>query len=82
MPSFKAKVEVSLKADISDPEGATVLNAVRSLGHDGVSEVRTGKLIELTLEATTPEQARQVVQELCSRLLANPVMEDVEITIA
>jgi phosphoribosylformylglycinamidine synthase len=73
---FKAKVHVTLKRDVLDPQGKAIQNACRSLGHPGVAGVRQGKLFELELEARDDAQARAVLKELCEKLLANPIIED------
>jgi phosphoribosylformylglycinamidine synthase subunit PurS len=73
---FKAKVHVTLKRDVLDPQGKAIQNACRSLGHPSVTSVRQGKLFELELEARDDAQARAVLRELCEKLLANPVIED------
>jgi phosphoribosylformylglycinamidine synthase len=73
---LKAKVHVTLKRDVLDPQGKAIQNACRSLGHHSVTSVRQGKLFELELEARDEAQARDVLRELCEKLLANPVIED------
>jgi phosphoribosylformylglycinamidine synthase len=73
---FKARVHVTLKRDVLDPQGKAIQNACRSLGHPAVASVRQGKLFELELEARDEAQARGVLEELCQKLLANPVIED------
>jgi len=73
---FKAKVHVTLKRDVLDPQGKAIQSACGSLGHPSVESVRQGKLFELELEARDEAQARAVLRELCEKLLANPVIED------
>jgi phosphoribosylformylglycinamidine synthase subunit PurS len=70
-----AEVHVSLRGGIADPEGQTIGSALRSLGYDSVSEVRSGKLMRITFEADDHAAAEAEVAEMCRRLLANPVME-------
>lgn len=70
-----AEVHVSLRGGIADPEGQTIGSALRSLGYDTVSEVRSGTLLKIAFEADTHEAAEAMVGEMCRRLLANPVME-------
>jgi phosphoribosylformylglycinamidine synthase len=82
MMTFKAEVSVMLKPGISDPQGLTLERALPALGYEGVSEVRVGKRIELSLEAPSEKEAQQRVLEMCERLLANPVIESYEVTIA
>jgi phosphoribosylformylglycinamidine synthase subunit PurS len=79
--SFEAMVEVQLRPGIADPQGATIERALPALGFTGVSGVRAGKAFRLKLEAPDDEEARRVVEELCARLLANPVIEDASVTI-
>lgn len=78
---FPVLVEVRLRPGIADPQGATVQRALPALGFDGVQEVRVGKAIRFTVEAADEAAARQQVDELCQRLLANPVIEDTAVTI-
>lgn len=75
MPTYEALVEVQLRPGIADPQGATIERALPALGFSGVSGVRTGKAFRLKVEAPGPDEAERVVQDLCSRLLANPVIE-------
>jgi phosphoribosylformylglycinamidine synthase PurS subunit len=70
-----AEVHVRLRPGIADPEGQTIAGGLRSLGFDGVTEVRAGKLLRLSLEAADRDAAEAAVGEMCRRLLANPVME-------
>ena len=70
-----AEVHVALRGGIADPEGQTVGSALRSLGYDTVSQVRSGKLLRISFEADDPAAAEAEVAEMCRRLLANPVME-------
>jgi len=72
---LKAKIYVRLKEGILDPEGVTVGKALKALGFAGVGDVHVGKYIELTLKETDPERARESVDEMCRRLLTNPVIE-------
>ena len=70
-----AEVHVSLRSGIADPEGQTIGSALRSLGYESVSEVRSGKLMRIAFEADDHRSAEAAVEEMCRRLLANPVME-------
>jgi phosphoribosylformylglycinamidine synthase subunit PurS len=70
-----AEVHVSLRSGIADPEGQTIGSALRSLGYASVSEVRSGRLMRIDFEADDHAAAEAVVEEMCRRLLANPVME-------
>jgi phosphoribosylformylglycinamidine synthase len=69
-------VLVRLKPGILDAQGATVMRALAGLGFGEVGEVRVGKVLDLTLSGVDPAQARQRVEQMCSRLLVNPVIED------
>ena len=73
---YLAKVRVTLRASILDPQGKAVEHAVSSLGLSGIAGVRMGKYIELTIDESTEEAARRATEEVCRKLLANPVMED------
>ncbi len=79
---MKAKVHVTLKKGVLDPQGKAVENALSALGFGGVSGVRQGKYIELELSQTDPEKAEAEVEEMCKKLLANTVIEDYAIDIA
>ncbi|MGP1396442.1 MAG: phosphoribosylformylglycinamidine synthase subunit PurS [Inquilinaceae bacterium] len=79
---MRARVHVTLKDGVLDPQGKAIGNALRGLGFDGVGEVRQGKLIELDLEDTDPDEARRRVEEMCRTLLANPVIESYAIDMA
>ncbi|MGF1483748.1 MAG: phosphoribosylformylglycinamidine synthase subunit PurS [Opitutales bacterium] len=73
---MKVTVFVSPKKNVLDPQGAAVEQAMHSLGHDGVSQVRVGKTIAFEIPgADTPEQ-RAALDKLCAGLLSNPVIED------
>jgi phosphoribosylformylglycinamidine synthase subunit PurS len=72
---MKARVHVSLKNGVLDPQGKAIANALASLGFAGIGEVRQGKLIELDLAETDPLRARVQVDAMCRELLANPVVE-------
>ena len=73
---MKARVYVTLKKGILDPQGQAVLHALGSLGYSGVKGMRMGKLIELDLETNERTQAEADLRTMCDRLLANPITED------
>jgi phosphoribosylformylglycinamidine synthase len=73
--AFLAKVYVSLKPTVNDPQGLTIAAGLQSLGFAGVSDVRAGKYIEVSLDAANDGEARAQVDAMCDRLLANPVIE-------
>jgi phosphoribosylformylglycinamidine synthase PurS subunit len=79
---MKARVHISLKSGVLDPQGKAIRNALQALGFGGVGEVRQGKLIELDLTDTDPVAARARVEAMCRQLLANPVIENYAIEIA
>jgi len=79
---MKARVTVTLKAGVLDPQGKAIGNALHGLGFPEVGEVRAGKLIELELDGADPAAARARVEEMCRKLLANAVIEDYAIEIA
>lgn len=72
---YCGKVVVTLKPGVFDPQGMTIKNALHTLSYQEVEEVETGKYFRIVLEAVTREEAEQRVQEMCERLLANPVIE-------
>jgi len=76
--TVNVRVYVTPKAGILDPQGVTIERALPALGFDGISEVRVGKFIELKIAAdgASPEQMRTEVDEMCRKLLANPIIED------
>lgn len=73
---MKAIVTIRLRAGVLDPQGAAVRAALASLGFGSVGSARVGKVIELELATDDREEAGRQVEEMCSRLLANPVMEE------
>jgi phosphoribosylformylglycinamidine synthase len=79
---FSVLVEVRLREGIADPQGATIERALPALGFGGIEGVRVGKAIRFTIAADDADQARSQVEELCRRFLANPVIEDVEVTVS
>ena len=79
---FAVQVEITPRDGISDPEGQTIERALPVLGFEGVSRVRTGKLITFELEADDTKAATTVVDDMCSRFLSNPVIEDVSARIS
>ena len=82
MPTFRAHVEVSHLPGIADPAGATVERALPALGYTKVSQVHIGKTITLVVDAADAAQARVQVEEMCERLLANPVIEAYEVSVS
>jgi phosphoribosylformylglycinamidine synthase PurS subunit len=78
---MKARIHVSLKSGVLDPQGKAIGNALASLGFTGLGEVRQGKLIEIELDEADPAAARAKVEAMCKELLANPVIENYAIEI-
>ncbi len=78
---MKAKVHVTLKPGVLDPQGKAVQHALAALGFGGVSGVRQGKVIELELSESDPEKATAEVEAMCEKLLANTVIEDYRVEI-
>ena len=72
----RARVHVTLKPGVLDPQGKAIEHALHSLGFQEASDVRQGKVIELTLEESDSTKARASVQAMCEKLLANTVIED------
>jgi len=73
---MKAKVYVTIKENVLDPQGNAVQSALHSLGFREVSKVRIGKFMEIGLDTDDRAQAEKQVKEMCEKLLANPVVED------
>jgi len=78
---FLARVEVSLKPTVNDPEGLTIQGALHSLGFAEVGSVRAGKYMEIRLEAASKKKAEAQVTEMCRKLLANPVIEEFRLAV-
>lgn len=78
---FHVRVEVAGLDGIADPEGRTIERALPVLGFSGVADVHVGKVIAFALEAESEQDARHEVEEMCARLLANPVIERFEIAL-
>ncbi len=79
---YRAVITVTLRPSILDPEGKTVEHSLHQLGYENVRRVRIGKHIELEVDAGTEDKARETVENICSKLLANPVMEDYTFSLA
>jgi phosphoribosylformylglycinamidine synthase len=78
---MRARVFVTLKPSVFDPQGTTVAEALHTLGYAAVRDVRQGKYFELDIDAETQDEARRVATEAADRLLANPVIESYRIEI-
>ena len=72
---YLAKVYVTLKPTVNDPQGITVLGGLRNMGYDSVAEVRVGKFLEVKIDEVERNRAESIANEICDKLLANPVIE-------
>lgn len=73
---MQARIYVTLKQGVLDPQGEAVRHALGSMGFDGVGGVRQGKLLDVELDAASREEAEAKLAEMCEKLLANTVIED------
>ncbi len=73
---FTARIYVTLKEGVLDPQGGAVMNSLHTLGYQSVKDVRVGKYLVVSVQASSQEQAEKQVNEMCAKLLANPVIED------
>ena len=71
-----ARISVTLKPVVNDPQGLAIQGGLRQLGFEAVRSVRAGKLLEVVLDVERHDEAAREVEEMCRRLLANPVIED------
>ena len=78
---MRARVFVTLKPSVFDPQGTTVAEALHTLGYAAVKDVRQGKYFELEIDAATPDDARRLAAEAADKLLANPVIESYRVEI-
>jgi phosphoribosylformylglycinamidine synthase PurS subunit len=76
---LKARVHITLKTGVLDPQGKAIAHALGSLGFAGVADVRQGKYIEIDLADTDAASARSRVESMCQRLLANTIVEDYKV---
>lgn len=76
-----AKIIVRLKPVVNDPPGLAIHGGLKNLGFDTVEKVRSGKYLEVTLDAPDADAAKDAVDRMCKTLLANPVIEDYGFTI-
>jgi phosphoribosylformylglycinamidine synthase len=75
-PVYLARVYVTLKPTVNDPQGLTIRGALHSLGFNGVESVRAGKYLEVRLNSADRKEAERQLGEMCRKLLANPVIEE------
>jgi phosphoribosylformylglycinamidine synthase len=78
---MRARVFVTLKPSVFDPQGTTVADALHTMGYEAVKDVRQGKYFELEIEAATADEARRVAAAVSDKLLANPVIESYRIEV-
>jgi phosphoribosylformylglycinamidine synthase len=81
-PLWRARIVVTLKPVVNDPQGLSIRGGLHALGYTGVESVRAGKYLEVSLRAASREAAERQVEEMCRRLLANPVIERSRFTLA
>jgi phosphoribosylformylglycinamidine synthase len=73
---FLAKVYVTLKPTVNDPQGLTIKGGLHSLGFTSVESVRAGKYMEIRLDGDSRQEAERLLNEMCRQLLANPIIEN------
>jgi phosphoribosylformylglycinamidine synthase PurS subunit len=78
---MKARVFVTLKPSVFDPQGRTIAEALHSMGYQGVGDVRQGKYFELDVDAPSADRARELAAEVADKVLANPVIESFRIEV-
>jgi len=78
---MRAKIVVTPKKAVLDPQGKTVKNALAQMGYAGIEAVRVGKYLEIELTGTDKEAARKQLDEACHKILSNPVIEDYRLEI-
>jgi phosphoribosylformylglycinamidine synthase subunit PurS len=78
---MRARVFVTLKPSVFDPQGRTIADALQSLGYSSVEEVRQGKYFELDLATAEAAEARRLAAEVADKVLANPVIESYRVEV-
>jgi phosphoribosylformylglycinamidine synthase len=73
---YKVKILITLRKTILDPQGKAVEHSLKSLGYNKIIDTRIGKYVELQVESGSREEAEEIAENACKKLLANPVMED------
>jgi phosphoribosylformylglycinamidine synthase subunit PurS len=76
---LRARVFVTLKPSVFDPQGRTIAEALHSMGYQGVADVRQGKYFELDVDAPNADAATSIVKDVADKVLANPVIESYRI---
>ena len=82
MKTFTVEAEIMPKRGVNDPQGEAVLSGLKLLGFNGACKVRVGKLIRFEVTAETDDAARASAKEMCEKLLANPVIEEFELSVS
>lgn len=78
---MKAKVYVSYKDGVLDPQGRAVKNAISSMGYEGIEEIRQGKYFEINLKDLSRSDAEKLIKEISEKILTNPIIEKFEYTL-
>ncbi|MBU4346879.1 MAG: phosphoribosylformylglycinamidine synthase subunit PurS [Candidatus Omnitrophica bacterium] len=78
---LEVEIYITLKKTVSDPQGLTIKHALESLGYQNLEEVRVGKLVTIKLSSKDKKEAKQKLDEMCQKLLANPIIEDYNLKI-
>ena len=78
---YTAKILITLRSSILDPQGKAVENSLKSLGFKDIVDTRIGKFIEMKIDSGSKEKANDLIEQACKKLLANPVMENYEFEI-
>lgn len=78
---YHARVIVTLRRSILDPQGKAVEHGIHTLGHTSVEQVRIGKYVEMNINTSSPEEAERIARVAGEKLLANPVMEDFTVSV-
>lgn len=78
---YKVEININLKKGVSDPEGANTLKALHLLGFENVKEAKTTRTFDLLMDGKNPEKVRSDVEQMCKRLLTNPVIHTYKIDI-
>jgi phosphoribosylformylglycinamidine synthase subunit PurS len=78
---MKAKIVITPKKAVVDPQGKTVRNALEQMGHKGIKAVHVGKYLEIELDGTDRDTVRKALDEACHKFLSNPVIEDYQLEI-
>ena len=78
---YQARINITLKPTVNDPQGVTVLSSLHRLGFDSAGHVRVGKYLLVNIDEADKTKAESAVTEMCQKLLANPVIEDFQFSL-